>query len=57
VGFGISKPEHARFMVNAGADAISVGSAIVDRISSAKSKKAMLKELEAFSASLEKACR
>jgi tryptophan synthase alpha chain len=57
VGFGISKPEHARFMVNAGADAIIVGSAIVDRISSAKSKKAMLKELKAFSASLKKACR
>jgi tryptophan synthase alpha chain len=56
VGFGISKPEHARFMVNAGADAIIVGSAIVDRISNAKNKKAMLKELRAFSASLKKAC-
>ncbi|AIF83971.1 tryptophan synthase, alpha chain [Candidatus Nitrososphaera evergladensis SR1] len=57
VGFGISKPEHARFMVNAGADAIIVGSALVDRISNAKNnRKAMLKELKAFSASLKKAC-
>ncbi|AIC14745.1 tryptophan synthase subunit alpha [Nitrososphaera viennensis] len=56
VGFGISKPEHARFMVNAGADAIIVGSAIIDRISSARNKKVMLKELKAFSASLKKAC-
>lgn len=57
VGFGISTPEHARFMIDAGADAIIVGSAIVDRISDAKrNKKAMLKELQSFSASLKKAC-
>jgi tryptophan synthase alpha chain len=56
VGFGISKPEHARFMISAGADAIIVGSAIVDRIANAKNKNIMLKELKAFSASLKKAC-
>lgn len=56
VGFGISRPEHARFMIDAGADAIIVGSAIVDRISGARGRKAMLKELKAFSASLKKAC-
>jgi tryptophan synthase alpha chain len=56
VGFGISQPEHARFMINAGADAIIIGSAITDRISKAKSKNAMLKELRAFSKSLKKAC-
>ncbi|HVX02307.1 MAG TPA: tryptophan synthase subunit alpha [Nitrososphaera sp.] len=56
VGFGISKPEHARFMIDAGADAIIVGSAIVNMIASGKNRKAMLKELRAFSASLKKAC-
>lgn len=56
VGFGISKPEHARFMIDAGADAIIVGSAIVDRIAGAKNRRAMLKELKIFSASLKKAC-
>lgn len=56
VGFGISKPEHARFMISAGADAIIVGSAIVDKIAGAKNKNNMLTELKAFSRSLKKAC-
>lgn len=55
VGFGISRPEHAKFMIDAGADAVIVGSAIIDRISGPKAK--MLKELKAFAASLKKACR
>lgn len=57
VGFGISTPAHAKFMMQAGADAVIVGSAIVDRISKVKNKRAMLKELEAFAASMKKACR
>ena len=32
VGFGISKPQHAKFMINAGADAIIVASAIINII-------------------------
>jgi tryptophan synthase alpha chain len=32
IGFGISKPEHARRLVEAGADGIVVGSAFVDRV-------------------------
>lgn len=57
VGFGISTPAHARFMMQAGADAIIVGSAIVDRISKSKNRRAMLKGLKEFAASLKKACR
>ena len=55
VGFGISTPAHARFMLDAGADAIIVGSAIVDRMS--KNKKAMAADLKSFAASLKKVCR
>jgi len=55
VGFGISKPEHARFMASAGADAIIVGSAIVDRMSGPKDK--MHTNLKSFAASLKKALR
>lgn len=57
VGFGISTPAHARFMIKAGADAIVVGSAIVDKIARAKNRRAMLAELKAFSASLKEACK
>jgi tryptophan synthase alpha chain len=32
VGFGISRPEHVRTVIGAGADAAIVGSAIVDRV-------------------------
>jgi tryptophan synthase alpha chain len=55
VGFGISKPEHARFMASAGADAIIVGSAIVDRMSRAKNS--MPAELRTFASSLKKALK
>lgn len=57
VGFGISTPAHARFMRDAGADAIIVGSAIADRIGKGKNKRAMLAGLKSFAASLKKACR
>lgn len=57
VGFGISTPAHARFMLDSGADAIIVGSAIVDRIGKAKNQRAMLADLKSFAASLKKACR
>jgi tryptophan synthase alpha subunit len=44
-------------MIGAGADAIIVGSAIVDRIAKAKNKRTMLADLRAFASSLKKACR
>jgi tryptophan synthase alpha subunit len=44
-------------MMQAGADAIIVGSAIVDRISKSKNRRAMLADLKKFAASLKQACR
>lgn len=55
VGFGISKPEHVKFMASAGADAVIVGSAIVDRMSGPKGK--MPSSLKSFAASLKRALR
>jgi tryptophan synthase alpha chain len=56
VGFGISTPAHARFMIGAGADAIIVGSAIVDMIGKSSGKK-LLSELQKFASSMKKACK
>lgn len=56
VGFGISTPAHARFMIGAGADAVIVGSAIIDRIAKSRGKK-MLSGLEQFAVSMKRACK
>jgi tryptophan synthase alpha chain len=56
VGFGISTPAHAKFIIDAGADAVIVGSAIIERIAKSPGKK-LLRELEEFANSMKKACR
>ena len=56
VGFGISTPAHAKFMIGAGADAIIIGSAIVDRMGKSSRKK-MLSGLQEFARSMKKACK
>jgi tryptophan synthase alpha chain len=64
VGFGISKPEHVKFMINAGADAIIVASAIINimkvytsDIKNTKKKKEMMKSVSNFVSSMKSACR
>lgn len=57
VGFGISKPEHVRFMIDAGADAVIVASAIVNILEKNKSKTRALAEIEKFVAALSRECR
>jgi tryptophan synthase alpha chain len=56
VGFGISTPAQAKSMIDAGADAVIVGSAIVDKLSDPPGKK-MLRDLENFARSMKKACK
>ena len=57
VGFGISTPAHARYMTAAGADAVIVGSAILDRIETAsRNRVGMLQNIEKFAKSMKKAC-
>ena len=68
IGFGISKPEHAKFMIDAGADAIIVASAITNIIrlhtshevrknnTRDKRMKDMLKEINDFVSAMKGAC-
>jgi tryptophan synthase alpha chain len=59
VGFGISTPEQVASVIDAGADAVIVGSAIVNRIAKyeRESEDAMLKDVEGYVRSLKEATR
>lgn len=58
VGFGISKPEHVKCIVQAGADAAIVGSAFINIIqNNAQNQNAMLIELQATAAALKSATK
>ena len=56
VGFGISTPAHVKSMINAGADAVIVGSAIIDKISDPPGKK-MLQDIENLAKYMKKGCK
>ena len=67
VGFGISDPSHAKFMINAGADAVIIASAIINIIkgynygndnnnSNSKKKEEMLKNVRMFVSKMKKSC-
>jgi tryptophan synthase alpha chain len=55
VGFGISKPEHVRRVIDAGADAAIVGSAFINIV--AKNQPDMLSKLQAAAAALKSAAK
>lgn len=57
VGFGISKPEHVRAVLGAGADAVIVGSSIVNMVASGKPVDPMLKEVENYVRTLKTATK
>lgn len=53
VGFGISTPEHGRFMIDAGADAIIIASAIINRIKDySENERKMNQEIQSFVSSM-----
>ncbi|HEX6253250.1 MAG TPA: tryptophan synthase subunit alpha [Nitrososphaera sp.] len=56
VGFGISTPAHVKSMVAAGAEAVIIGSAVINKISDGSDKK-MLRDLQNFARSIKKACK
>jgi len=58
VGFGISKPEHVKEVIRAGADGVIVGSAFVNLIAkNLKNRQKMLRELDRFGKTLKAAAR
>lgn len=56
-GFGINKPEHVKNMIEAGADAVIVGSAIIRKIKETKSKETLLNLLRNYIIDMKLACR
>ena len=58
VGFGIDKPSHVRSIIEAGADAVIVGSAIVNKIkSNTNNKTKMLETLHSYVIEMKRACK
>ena len=58
VGFGISKPDHVRTVLGSGADAVIVGSSIVNRIAARENgDEAMLADVEEYVRSMKAATR
>ena len=58
VGFGITKPSHVRFMIEAGADAVIVGSAIINKIKCNNNNKTeMLERLRSYILQMKRACK
>ena len=57
VGFGISNPKHVRYMINAGADAVIIGSAIIKKIQEIENKETLLNTLNRFIYELKNSCK
>jgi tryptophan synthase alpha chain len=57
VGFGISNPQHVRYMINAGADGVIIGSAIIKKIKEIENKELLLNILNKFAYEMKNSCK
>lgn len=57
VGFGISNPQHVKDMINAGADGVIIGSAIIKKIKELENKESLFTTLNRFISELKNSCR
>jgi tryptophan synthase alpha chain len=58
VGFGINTPAQVKLMIDSGADAIIVASALINKIKNSKvDEGAMLEEIKSFVSDMKKACK
>jgi tryptophan synthase alpha chain len=56
VGFGISRPNHVTSLISSGADAVIVGSAIIEKITVSAKNRLVLDDVRAFIGPLRAAC-
>jgi tryptophan synthase alpha chain len=56
VGFGISNPQHVKDMINAGADGVIIGSAIIKKIKELENKESLFTTLNRFISELKNSC-
>jgi tryptophan synthase alpha chain len=58
VGFGINTPQHARLILDSGADGIIVASKLIDKIKQSQNNEAlMFQQIRMFVSNLKKACK
>lgn len=57
VGFGISNPQHVKYMIKAGVDAVIIGSAIIKKIKELEHKETLFTTLNKFISELKNSCR
>ncbi len=57
VGFGISNPQHVRYMINAGADGVIIGSTIIKKIKEIENKELLLNTLNKFAYEMKNSCK
>jgi tryptophan synthase alpha chain len=57
VGFGISNPQHVRYMINAGADGVIIGSAIIKKIKEIENKELLLNTLNKLAYEMKNSCK
>ena len=57
VGFGISNPQHVRYMIDAGADGAIIGSAIIKKIKEIENKELLSDTINRFAYEMKNSCK